>query len=207
VREDQGRSSEILAFDDQVVCDGAIHPWDVPFDGRDRHGEPFVPELPVLVDARISFMNTPDPAAGLRVVEEFDATATTAAEPTRLDVTDVRFTPGGAIRVDATITCPPGYAPVQDPAFAPHPALMVLDQSFLRHTDGSLVNRNSRRRDFASQIVCDGSPRVVALRFSSSDGHRRFRQRAQIRVTMTTILSDGDSHILAIRQELFRGLK
>ena len=107
-------------FADQVICDGAPHPWQVTLD--QRVDQPFDRALPVNVVAQISVKQPPHPRSELHEWEEFvagtESPPTPAVEPLQLDVVDVTLLRSGKARVQATVSCPAGYTPFERPGLA-----------------------------------------------------------------------------------------
>jgi hypothetical protein len=203
-----GPETAVGSFGDQIVCDGLVHPWQVTLD--ERSGQPFDRAIPVNVFLETSLRSPSHPHFVLRGWETFVPDTASPPEPAaellQLDITDVTFTNAGKARVQATVSCPPGYAAYEQPGPIPHAATLQLEQRWIRtDTDGThqLKIWPSRRRLFREQIVCTGAPVPISLRFSPH--YHSFRRHVPVRVWMEVNVSDGGVPLLAMRQEEFRG--
>lgn len=201
--------SEQRDIDEQVVCDGSTHSWQVLFDSPNL--QLFEQDQPLTVNGQLPLAD-PDPARPgylLDFVEKFVVTGpTTSREPVKIDVTDVRYTATSAVVVEATIKCPTGYAPDHRPEIGYPATRMQLEQWYVTHHNGGtqVFSRSSEPKSFTDQVVCDGTAQAVSLRFGHREDDRSFRARLPIRVSMEVNVAKGDSRIRAVRQEEFLGV-
>jgi hypothetical protein len=128
-------------FGVRITCDGAENEVAVRIPSS---GEAFHPDLPLILSLSVFASN------GKEDVSAYDReTATAETLVADIGIRSVGFIKAGVVRVTGTYVCPDGYG---------------VDSTFALVSQ--LIGRGSLKiRHFDRRVVCDGTPRDIAVKF------------------------------------------